>query len=144
MNDSPLQPVATPEPRLKVALRWLLAIAMVTVGVTHFTSPDGFVSIVPSFLPEPLLLVYLSGVAEIAGGVGILVPRVRRAAGWGLIALYIAVFPANIHMAVNQVPLGDAQVPAWALWLRLPLQAVFIAWAWWVAAGAERRARGRA
>ena len=144
MNDSPLQPVATPEPRLKVALRWLLAIAMVTVGVTHFTSPDGFVSIVPSFLPEPLLLVYLSGVAEVAGGVGILVPRVRRAAGWGLIALYIAVFPANIHMAVNQVPLGDAQVPAWALWLRLPLQAVFIAWAWWVAAGAERRARGRA
>jgi uncharacterized membrane protein len=111
---------------------------MVTVGVTHFTSPDGFVSIVPPFLPEPLLLVYLSGVAEVAGGVGILVPRVRRAAGWGLIALYIAVFPANIHMAVNQVPLGDTPAPAWVLWLRLPLQAVFIAWAWWVAAARPR------
>ena len=135
---SPLQAVAPPEPRLKVALRWLLAIAMVWIGVTHFTSPDGFVSIVPPYLPAPLLLVHLSGVAEIAGGVGILVPRVRRAAGWGLIALYIAVFPANIHMAVNQVPLGDTQVPAWALWLRLPLQAVFIAWAWWVAAARPR------
>jgi len=136
---SPLQAVAPPEPRLKVALRWLLAVAMVTVGVTHFTSPGGFVSIVPPYLPAPLLLVHLSGVAEIAGGVGIVVPRVRRAAGWGLIALYIAVFPANIHMAVNQVPLGDTPAPAWVLWLRLPLQAVFIAWAWWVAAARPRK-----
>ncbi len=135
---SPLQAVAPPEPRLKVALRWLLAIAMVAVGVTHFTSPYGFVSIVPPYLPAPLLLVHLSGVAEIAGGVGILVPRVRRAAGWGLIALYIAVVPANIYMAINQVPLGDTPAPAWVLWLRLPLQAVFIAWAWWVAAARPR------
>lgn len=135
---SSLQAVAPPESRLKVALRWLLAIAMVAVGVTHFTSPEGFVKVVPPYLPAPLLLVHLSGVAEIAGGVGILVPRVRRAAGWGLIALYVAVFPANIHMAVNQIPLGDTPAPAWALWLRLPLQIVFIAWAWWVAAARPR------
>ena len=135
---SPIQAAAPPESRVKVALRWLLAIAMVAVGVLHFTSPDGFVSIMPPYLPAPLLLVHLSGVAEIAGGVGILVHRVRRAAGWGLIALYVAVFPANIHMAVNQVPMGGEPVPAWALWLRLPLQAVFIVWAWWVAAARPR------
>ncbi|EYF07709.1 DoxX family protein [Chondromyces apiculatus] len=126
------------ESRLKIGLRWVLAVAMVWVGITHFTAPDGFVAIVPPFLPAPLALVYVSGVAEIAGGVGILVPRMRRAAGWGLIALYVAVFPANIHMALHQIPLGGDPVPAWALWARLPFQAVFIAWAWWVAAARPR------
>jgi uncharacterized membrane protein len=130
-----------PDSRLKVALRVLLAAAMVGVGITHFTSPEPFVSIVPAALPWPLALVYLSGAAEIAGGIGILVPRVRRAAGIGLIALYVAVFPANVNMALNNLPLGDAAAPppAWLLWGRLPLQAVFIAWAYWVAVRRPRR-----
>ncbi|UQA55370.1 DoxX family protein [Polyangium aurulentum] len=130
----PVETNAAPaESRVKIALRVLLAIAMVGVGITHFTSPEPFVAIVPRALPWPLALVYVSGVAEIAGGVGILVPPVRRAAGIGLIALYVAVFPANVNMALNDLPLGDAPAPAWALWARLPLQAVFIAWAYWVA-----------
>jgi uncharacterized membrane protein len=128
-----------PESRVKIALRVLLAVAMVGVGITHFTSPEPFVSIVPKALPWPLALVYVSGVAEIAGGVGILVPRVRRAAGIGLIALYVAVFPANLNMALNNLPLGDgAPPPAWVLWGRLPLQIVFIAWAYWVAVARPR------
>ena len=106
---------------------------MTGVGVLHFTSPEPFVRIVPAALPAPLVLVYLSGIAEIAGGIGILIPALRRAAGLGLIALYVAVFPANINMAWNQLSLGNDSLPTWALWMRLPFQFVFIAWAYWVA-----------
>lgn len=119
-------------PRLRVALRWLLAVQMVAIGALHFIAPDPFVAIVPDYLPEPLLLVWVSGVFEILGGVGLLVPRTRAAAGWGLIALYIAVFPANVWMATEGIaPEGMEVAPALA-WGRLPLQIVFIAWAWWV------------
>jgi uncharacterized membrane protein len=114
--------------RVRAVFRWVLAIAMVAVGALHFVNPDPFVEIVPPYLPAALALVYLSGVFEIAGGVGLLVPRTRRAAAFGLIALYVAVFPANIQMAIQ----GDDAVPDWALYLRLPFQVAFIAWAYWV------------
>lgn len=87
----------------------------------------------PAALPWHLPLVYLSGVAEILCGAGLLVPATRRLAAWATIALLIAVFPANLNMAVNHLPLGKTAVPQWALWARLPLQAVLIAWAWWYA-----------
>jgi uncharacterized membrane protein len=105
---------------------------MVAVGVLHFVQADAFVSIMPPWIPWHLAMVYISGVFEILGGVGLIPERTRSAAGWGLIALYIAVFPANIHMAINEVPLGDQPVDPVILWARLPLQAVFIALAWWV------------
>lgn len=138
-----------PEPRgrLRAALRLLLAVAMVAVGVLHFLDPAPFVRIVPPWLPAPLALVYLSGVFEILGGAGLLIPRTRRAAGWGLIALYVAVFPANLHMAVNHIGLTEGPPPpAWALWLRLPFQALFIALAYWVSRDdpAPRPSPGRA
>lgn len=122
----------------RVVLRWLLAAAMVAVGVLHFVDPLPFVKIVPALLPAPLLLVYVSGAFEILGGVGLLVPRTRRAAGWGLVALYLAVFPANINMAINEIQLGAEAMPRWALWARLPLQLVLIAAALWVSRN-ERR-----
>jgi len=109
---------------------WVTAIAMVIVGTLHFVHADEFVRIVPAFLPAPLALVYISGVAEIAGGLGLLVERTRRFAAWGLIALFVAVFPANINMAVNHIPLGGA--PPWAAWARLPFQVLFIWVAWWL------------
>ncbi|HVK63179.1 MAG TPA: DoxX family protein [Polyangium sp.] len=132
--DRPAEPAtpAPPESRVKVVLRIVLALAMMGVGILHFVSPEPFVRIVPAALPAPLALVYVSGVAEIAGGVGLLIPRLRRAAGIGLIALYIAVFPANINMAIHEIQVGDDPVPAWASWARLPFQLVFIAWAYWV------------
>jgi len=71
-------------------------------------------------------------VCEIAGGLGLLVRRTRRLAAWGLVALYVAVFPANINMAVNDIQIGNSHIPEALLWLRLPLQAVFIGWAIWV------------
>jgi len=120
-------------PRLRAALRVLLAIAMVVVGVLHFAEPAGFVRIVPAWLPAPLALVYVSGVFEILGGASLLVRRVRRAASIGLVALYVAVFPANVNMAIHHISLdGVTQVPTPLLWLRLPFQALFIAWALWV------------
>ncbi|TKD10144.1 DoxX family protein [Polyangium fumosum] len=131
--DRPAEPpLAPPESRVKVVLRVVLALAMMGVGLLHFVSPEPFVRIVPAVLPAPLALVYVSGVAEIAGGVGLLIPRLRRAAGIGLIALYVAVFPANINMAIHEIQVGDDPVPVWALWARLPFQLVFIAWAYWV------------
>jgi uncharacterized membrane protein len=118
---------------LETILRVVLAVFMVAAGIKHFTDAHTFVVMVPSWLPQPLWLVWISGVAELAGGVGILVPAVRRAAGFGLIALYVAVFPANVNMALHDIPFGGEHMPSWALWTRLPLQAVLIAWAWWVA-----------
>lgn len=117
--------------RLKAPLRVLLAVSTAAVGALHFINPEPFIRIVPPWVPDARWAVYVSGVAEILGGVGLLIPRTRVAAAWGLIALFIAVFPANIHMAVHQINLGDSPMPTWAPWARLPFQAVFIAWAWW-------------
>lgn len=110
---------------------YFLAAGMVTIGAVHFIAPGPFVDIVPDYLPAPLLLVYVSGVFELLGGIGLLVPRSRRFAAWGLVALFIAVFPANIHMAVHQItPAGTPPLPSWAPWARLPLQLALIAWAY--------------
>jgi uncharacterized membrane protein len=131
---------------IRTALRWLLTIGMVVAGANHFIDPGLYVAMMPAALPWPLELVYISGVFEILGGLGLILPRTRRLAGWGLIALLLAVFPANINMAVHHLPFGGEPVPAWALWGRLPLQGVLIVWAWWVsrpeASKAERLARG--
>jgi uncharacterized membrane protein len=117
---------------LRSVLRVLLAVAMIYVGVLHFARPGGFVTIVPSYLPAPLTLVLVSGFFEVLGGIGLLVPRVRRAASYGLVALYIAVFPANVNMAVHHLPFGDSPTPEWLLLLRLPLQIVLIVLALYV------------
>ncbi len=117
--------------RRKAIARAILAASMIAIGVLHFVRPEGFERIVPKALPAPLVLVYVSGVFEILGGAGLLVPRVRKLAGLGLVLLYIAVFPANINMAMNDIQLPGVTVPAAFLWLRLPFQVLFIAWAWW-------------
>jgi uncharacterized membrane protein len=113
-------------------VRGVLAAAMIAIGVLHFATPEPFVRIVPTWLPAPLALVLVSGFFEILGGAGLLVPRTRRAAGLGLVALYLAVFPANVNMAWNHLTLdGVTPISPVLLWLRLPLQAVLIALALW-------------
>ena len=124
--------MALPEPRAKALLRWLLAAIMVGAGIAHFASPTGFERIVPAFLPVPHLLVLVSGGFEILGGLGLLLARTRRLASFGLIVLFVAVFPANVNMALNDIQPAATHVPALVLWLRLPLQALLIVWAWWV------------
>ncbi|QJX46830.1 DoxX family membrane protein [Hymenobacter taeanensis] len=109
--------------------RAVLAFLFIGAGVLHFVNPAPFARIVPPYLPAPLLLVYVSGLAELAGGLGLLLPATRRVAGYGLIALLIAVFPANVYMLQAQG--AGMAVPVWALWVRLPLQLVLLAWVWW-------------
>ncbi len=112
----------------RIALLLLSAFFMFA-GVSHFTNPDFFLRIMPPYLPWHLELVYLSGVFEIAGALGVLWPATRAWAGWGLILLLIAVYPANIHMALHPEEFSDV-APA-MIYGRLPLQLVFMAWAWW-------------
>jgi len=116
----------------KPAFRITLSIFMVTAGALHFIATETYLSIMPDYLPRPLELVYISGVFEILGGAGLLIPRVRRAAGIGLIALFVAVLPANLNMAIHDIQPLDIDIPQMLLWLRLPMQLVLIAWAWWV------------
>ncbi len=117
---------------------------MAWIGVLHFTATERFVRIVPRYLPAPEALVLVSGIFEIAGGIGLLLPRTRRLAGLGLILLYVAVFPANLNMAMNEVQADPAHpVPSWALWARLPFQALFMWVAYWTSRPAgEGRGKG--
>lgn len=122
--------------KLKIILKYLLCVFFVVAGLNHFINPAFYLKIMPPYLPWHLFLVYLSGFFEVALGVLLLVPAFTRTAAWGLIALLIAVFPANIHMATNPQLYSD--IHPLALWLRLPLQAVFIAWAYWYARPANQ------
>ncbi len=108
--------------------RLALGLAFIGSGATHLLLPRPFLAIVPDYLPAPATLVRLSGIAEMAGGFGVLFPATRRPAAWGLAALLVAVFPANLWMA--QHPDRFSSIPSWALWARLPLQLPLIAWAW--------------
>ncbi|MCW2922194.1 MAG: hypothetical protein JWL76_2068 [Thermoleophilia bacterium] len=103
-------------------------------GTLHFTRPRPFTRIVPDALPNPELLVALSGVAELAGGAALFVPQLRRPAAFGLAVLLVAVFPANVNMAVNSTELAPG-IPPWLLWARLPLQPLLI----WLVLRASRR-----
>lgn len=112
------------------AARTTFGLFFVLAGVLHFIVPGYYEKIVPSYLPAPSALVVLSGVAEIAGGLGLLLARSREAAGVGLMLLLVAVFPANVEMLRLARARGG---PAWAeavLWLRLPLQVLLVRWAW--------------
>ena len=108
--------------------RHVLGILFILAGVNHFANTAMYVSIMPPYLPWHVELVYLSGAAEMLLGAMLLPRRYSRFAAWGLIALCIAVFPANLHMAL-QAELYPS-LPSWALWMRLPLQGLLIAWIW--------------
>lgn len=120
---------------LKTVMRWLLGALFVAGGLNHFVQSERYVKIMPPYLPAPYELVLVSGVFEVLGGVGLLIPGTARAAALGLIALLVCVFPANLHMALHPevgAELFPALPPA-AYWIRLPFQAVLIAWAYWFA-----------
>lgn len=119
------------ENRRKQVLRLLLATFTLLAGALHFAKPEPFVKIVPDYLPAHLELVYASGFFEILLGIGLLIPSLSSAAAWGLIALFIAVSPANINQAVNNIAIEGIPHNQILYWLRLPFQAVLIAWAWW-------------
>ena len=121
--------------RLRRPLLFVMGPLYVVAGVLHFVVPELYVQIVPPMLPAPLALVYLSGIAEIAVGVGVLLPRTRRYAAWATAAVLLAVFPANVYMATHGVVVeglpGGGDPSEIVRWGRLPLQGVLILWALW-------------
>ena len=118
-----------PERRAKRLSLLALAAFFFVAGSNHFVNPDFYLGIMPPYLPAPLELVYVSGVFEILGGLAVLVPAFRVQAGWGLILLLLAVYPANLHMAFH--PELFPELPAFGLYARLPLQFPLGAWAYW-------------
>lgn len=116
--------------RTPSAGRLLMGALYIAAGTLHFLITRRYVAVMPSYLPVPRALVLISGAAEIAGGLGVLAPgpAIRRSAAWGLVALLIAVMPANINMAAHSEQF--ATIPEWMLWARVPLQIPLIYWAW--------------
>jgi uncharacterized membrane protein len=115
-------------PKLVEGLRGLLGVAMIVAGVLHFVIPQYYMLIMPAYLPWHLALVLISGVFELGLGLALFVPRLRSLAGWGLIALFFAVWPANIWMATDGIPGVD--ISPIVAWVRVVLQPLFMVWAW--------------
>ena len=126
---------------MRAVARFFAGPVMALAGLNHFLNPGFYERITPPALPATEALVYLSGAAEIVGALGTLHPTTRRWAGWFLIATLVAVYPANIYMAVNPDRFSD--IPPWALWARLPLQFVFIYWVWLATLKDEERGAER-
>ena len=114
---------------LRMLLGWLMGLLYIAAGINHFWHPDFYLKIMPPYLPWHVPLVYVSGVVEIVLGRLLFVPRYRSLAAWAIIAMLITFMPVHIHMVMNPHLYPD--VPEYVLWLRLPLQAVLIAWAYW-------------
>lgn len=117
----------------KLVTKIIFGVLFIAAGANHFINPKFYLSIMPPYLPWPYTLVMLSGIAEIVLGVGLLIPQSSQYAAWGLILLLIAVFPANIHMAIH--PELYPTVPSLMLRMRLPLQVVLVLWAYWYTRG---------
>lgn len=108
--------------------RFLCALLFLFAGTWHFVRPDLFLRIMPPYIPYPLECVYISGVVEVLGGLGLLQSSTRKVAGWLLLALLLAVFPANINMAIHPELFPD--IPTWLLYARLPFQPLLMFWVW--------------
>jgi len=132
MSDAELDGLA----RYKRPLLYVMGPMYVLAGLAHFVAPDAYERAIPPSFPRPRALVLLSGVAEVVLGLGVLHPDTREASAWGLVALLVAVFPANVHLATEDgaeavAPEGRASTVRAASVARLPFQAVLAAWAWW-------------
>ncbi len=123
-----------PLKRFRDNARVATGLAFILTGFSHFIIPEKFMEMMPPFLPVPMILIYISGCFEILGGLGLIIQRQKYLAGIGLILLLLAVFPANIFVAVNNVQLGGFMNYPVYQWLRLPMQGVLMWWIWW---GAE-------
>ena len=114
---------------LRTALRLLFGLLFVGAGINHFVHAEFYVAIMPDYLPAHDALVFISGIVEIVVGLAVLAPQLRPYSGWAAVATLVAVFPANIHMALHPEAFPD--IPPAGLWIRLPIQFLLIAWAVW-------------
>jgi uncharacterized membrane protein len=115
------------KPMTKRIWQWFVALFFIVAGANHFLHPKPYLSMMPSYVPAHAACVIVSGVAEIMGGIGVLLVVTRRLAAWCLILLLIAVFPANLDVALHGWP-GE-NIPLWLLWARLPFQPLL---GWWI------------
>jgi len=116
----------------RVGLRVLLGLVYLVAGIAHIRSPGGFLQITPGWVPYPQAVIFLTGVCEIAGALALmLVPSLRAAAGIGLAAYAVCVFPANINHALNDIAIGGTRLSWWYHGPRLAFQPVFVWWALW-------------
>src|SRR5215510_2185534 len=131
--------------KIRDVMKYLLAISFIGAGLNHFANPEFYMGIMPPYLPWPSALHLTAGFLEFVFGVMLLIPRFQKMAAWGLIALLLAVYPANIHMAVNYHLYPDLpKILQWigpknVYWIRLPFQFVLIAWAWWYTKNDEEK-----
>lgn len=121
---------------IRKILMILLALFMIGGGLAHFLNSEFYLRMMPPYVPAPTFMVALSGVFEIVLGVALLIPKTRVLAAWGIIALLIAIFPANIHMYLNRDQWPE--IPAVFTLIRLPFQFIFIGWAWLFTKKTER------
>ncbi len=121
----------------KTIARLAMGIVFILASSLHFTASEAELKIIPAFLPLRREALYITGVLEFLGGVGLFVPnrKIQRASAWGLVALLVAIFPANVYQSVANIRLGGFMNSPLYLWGRLPFQAVFIAWALWSTSG---------
>lgn len=125
----------------KTLARLAMGILFILASTLHFTASEAELKIIPQFLPLRRETLYITGVLEFIGGVGLFVPnaKVQRASAWGLVVLLIAIFPANVYQAVKNIQLGGFMNSPIYLWGRLPFQAVFITWALWCTSGEQSK-----
>lgn len=121
------QNISDPKRNTRKRARYFLAVFFFIAGLNHFLNPQPYLAMMPKALPAHEAMNIISGLAEMAGAIGVLIPRLQRLSGWCLLALLVAIYPANINVALNGWP--GVSIPTWALWARLPLQ---FALAYWV------------
>jgi uncharacterized membrane protein len=114
---------------LKIIMKYLLALFFVVAGVNHFLNPEFYTNIMPGYMSWHYELVIISGVTEILAGVLLAIPKTSRIGAWAMVAMLLAFMPVHVHMIMNATQYSD--VPLVLLWVRIPLQFVFILWAWW-------------
>ena len=116
-------------PTRRDRMRVAAGLAFILASIPHFTSPERYLPMMPPFVPAPEAMIVVSGVAELIGGVGMLIPRTARIASWWLALLLLAIFPANVYVAIRGVNAAGLPSSPWYTWSRLPFQALFV---WWV------------
>ena len=122
---------ATRETGGRRVARWVLAAAYLVAGIAHIRAPGGFIAITPGWVPWPEQVILATGLCEIAGAAGLMIPRLRKAAGIGLALYALCVWPANINHAIHDIPLGGVHLSWWYHGPRLALQPAIIWWALW-------------
>lgn len=116
------------EKTLKKIALYATGVFFIIAGARHFIYPEFYMLMMPNYLPVPLMLIYISGFFEIAGGIGLMIPKTRAFSAWGLMVLLLAVLPANVYLYTHNIQLPDTYAPSWIGMLRIPLQFLLIAW----------------